>query len=115
MFLSTMMISILFLVTNKLDFVSPFLSQELIIFMSIIFFLELNHGNHAQLYLTNNHHPFLLPSVISGILILILSYFLINDFGIIGLLISQGFVQLGFNNWYPIYLNIKDLKTAKIF
>lgn len=113
--LSTMMISILFLVTNKLDFVSPFLSLELIILMSIIFFLELNHGNHAQLYLTNNHHPFLLPSVISGILILILSYFLINDFGIIGLLISHGLVQLGFNNWYPIYLNIKDLKTAKIF
>tara|TARA_Y100000992_G_scaffold271027_1_gene211729 strand:+ start:1574 stop:2917 length:1344 start_codon:yes stop_codon:yes gene_type:complete len=114
-FLSSVMISILFLLINKLDFESPFLSIELIILMSFIFFLELNHGNHAQLYLTNNHHPFLLPSVISGILILILSYFLIIEFGILGLLISQGFVQLGFNNWYPIYLNVKDLKTAKIF
>lgn len=114
-FLSSAMISVLFLLINELDFENPFLSIELIILMSLIFFLELNHGNHAQLYLTNNHHPFLLPSVISGILILILSYFLINEFGILGLLISQGFVQLGFNNWYPIYLNIKDLKTVKIF
>tara|TARA_Y100000816_G_scaffold23547_1_gene15181 strand:+ start:13251 stop:14600 length:1350 start_codon:yes stop_codon:yes gene_type:complete len=94
------------------DLIIPF---NLLFIMGVIYLLELNHGNHAQLYLSKNHQPFLIPSIISGFLILLLSLPAANFYGILGLLIVQGFIQLSFNNWYPIYLNIKDLKTSKIF
>lgn len=92
----------------------PILENNLLFLMLMFFLLELNHGNHAQLYLTNNHHPFLIPAIVSGIFILVLSWMLIGLFGVIGLIMSHGLIQLLFNNWYPIYLNKKDLPEIKV-
>tara|TARA_A100001015_G_scaffold269681_1_gene321575 strand:- start:251 stop:544 length:294 start_codon:yes stop_codon:yes gene_type:complete len=91
------------------------LEPNLLILMALIYLLELNHGNHAQLYLTKNHQPFLLPSLLSGIAILVLSLPASTYLGIFGLLLVQGIVQLAYNNWYPLYMNIRDLSTTRIF
>tara|TARA_B100001248_G_scaffold110085_2_gene82152 strand:+ start:3920 stop:5287 length:1368 start_codon:yes stop_codon:yes gene_type:complete len=75
--------------------------------------LELNHSGFSQFYLTRNHIPFLWPSIISGSLIIILGLYFGNIYGALGLVISQGLVQLLFNNWYPVFKVLQESKFEK--
>ena len=69
--------------------------------------LEMHHGIHANIYVSTNHIPFLWPGLISGILIIILSLAVMDSFGLLGIILVQFIVQLSFNNWFPVYLNLK--------
>jgi len=86
------------------------LSKKLFLFISLIYFLELNHTIHATYYTATNHIPFVLPSLISGILIILFGMIFVNKYGLFGILFIRFIVQLCFNNWYPIYLNYKLIK-----
>lgn len=76
---------------------TPYLSVLL-----LINFLELNHGAHGSLVLTENKNPFVFPSLLTGIANLFLGIILVAHLGIWGIILSQGLVQLAFNNWWPI-------------
>ncbi len=80
----------------------------------LVTFLELNHSNHAQLVLSKNVQPFLIPSFASGILSIVLMYPIFNKYGIVGAILVQGVVQLVFSNWYSVYLNIKEFGDTKL-
>jgi hypothetical protein len=86
------------------------IDNYLFIIMSIGIVLEAHHGFHANIYLSTNHVPFLWPGLISGLFIILISLALIYPFGIIGVVLTQFLVQLSFNNWFPIYLNLKLLR-----
>lgn len=86
------------------------LENYLFIIMSIGIFLETHHGIHANIYLSTNHVPFLWPGFISGILIILISSILIQTYGLLGIVLTQFFIQLSFNNWFSVYLNLKLLK-----
>jgi O-antigen/teichoic acid export membrane protein len=75
--------------------------------LSLIF--EAHHGAHSNLYLARNHVPFLFPSVISGSVIVCLSFVLVNTYGVLGVVVAQMMVQLTWNNWYPVKLNLNLL------
>ncbi|MDA9000673.1 hypothetical protein N9J66_01260 [Gammaproteobacteria bacterium] len=75
---------------------------------AVIMFLELNHSNHAQLVLTKNVQPFVVPSFLAAGLSVVLMYPIGSIFGILGIILVQALVQLACSNWYPIYLNIKE-------
>ena len=92
-----------------LDVNTALLPISIMIIMAVSIMLELHHGFHAQVYMGSNHVPFLLPGIISGIFILGIGSYVINIYGIIGLVLTQLLVQLLFNNWYPVYLNLKLL------
>ena len=70
--------------------------------------LELKHSNHAQLVLSRNVQPFLVPSFLAAFLSAILMYPMFLKFGIVGVILVQGLVQLVCSNWYPVYLNMKE-------
>lgn len=74
----------------------------------LVIFLELNHSNHAQLVLSRNVQPFLVPSFLAAVLSAILMYPMFLKFGIVGVILVQGLVQLVFSNWYSVYLNIRE-------
>lgn len=82
---------------------------SVMIIMAVSIILELHHGFHAQIYMGSNHVPFLLPGLVSGVFILGIGYNVINLYGLTGLVLTQLLVQLSFNNWYPVYLNLKLL------
>jgi hypothetical protein len=82
---------------------------SVLLVMSVSIMLELHHAFHAQIYMGSNHVPFLLPAVLSGIAIVGISFGIVNHYGLIGIVIVQFLVQLSFNNWYPVYLNLKLL------
>jgi len=80
---------------------------ELILFM---YMLELHHVIHATIYTATNHIPFVLPALLSGLVIILGGWIVKDSYGLWGIICVQFLVQLSFNNWYPIYLNYKLLK-----
>jgi len=82
---------------------------SVMLIMSISITLELHHAFHAQIYMGSNHVPFLYPAIFSGISILLFGYFAVESMGLLGLVIVQFLVQLSFNNWYPVFLNLRLL------
>ena len=87
------------------------IKANLIVLMCVIYLLEINHVVHANVYTSTNHIPFVMPTIISGILIFVLSFLVVETYDLIGVLLVQLCVQLSFNNWYPIYLNHKLFKN----
>jgi O-antigen/teichoic acid export membrane protein len=84
----------------------------LLYFILFVYLLELHHVIHATFYTATNHIPFVLPALISGVLIIGVGYMVMDAYGIIGVVFVQFIVQLAFNNWYPVWLN---LRIKKIF
>lgn len=78
-----------------------------------ILLLELNHSGFSQFYLTRNHIPFLIPSLISGICLILSGIYFGNIFGALGLILAQGIIQIMYNNWFPVYVVFKELKFEK--
>lgn len=84
-------------------------SKPLLLIMSAGIMLELHHAFHAQIYMGSNKVPFLIPSIISGTLIIFFSWILAPIYNLWGLILTQFIVQLCLNNWYPVYMNLKLL------
>lgn len=96
-------------------------SNLILIIYSIVILLEGNHSNFATIITTRNDVPFVIPSLISGAFIAILSFISLEFFkqGILGLVLIQGIVQLLYSNWkWPkvvLYeFNISFMKFVKI-
>lgn len=77
--------------------------------MAISIMLEYHHAIHAQIYMGSNHIPFLFPALVSGFLILGIGFNVVDTYGLMGIVLTQFFVQLSINNWYPVYLDLKLL------
>lgn len=79
------------------------LSQLQLLGFGVIYLLELNHSIAATYLTTINRVPFLKASIISGGAITLLSVTTVSRWGVLGLILSQGIVQLAYNNWkWPI-------------
>lgn len=74
----------------------------ILVVFSIITLLENNHSNFASLITTNNEVPFVKAGLLSGVIIVVLTLFVLNvtTWGLWGIVIVQGVVQLAYNNWY---------------
>ena len=82
-------------------------SIGIMIIYSIVLLLEGNHSNFATLIVTKNDIPFVKASLVSGAAIALGSYFSLafTAWGILGLVLVQGVVQLAYNNWkWPNYI-----------
>lgn len=93
------------------------LENKYLIILLVINFLEMNHSIAATMITTKNIIPFLKPSLISGILIVILTIVSLKytKLEIYGVLLSQGLVQLIYNNWkWPVEIS-KDLSTNYLY
>ena len=85
------------------------LPQPWLLIMSIILFLEQNHSSFAVLITLSNKVPFVPSSLISGISIISVSFILVSmGFGIGAIILTQGFVQLAYNNWVWPYRVFKE-------
>jgi hypothetical protein len=93
---------------------SLLLNKSLLGFLLFIFFLEVNHSLHGTFYVQSNHVPFLWASVISAISYLLLGYFFMADFGILGILCSLFISQLVVNNWLPLLYSRRLLSASLI-
>ena len=73
----------------------------IVVLFLVISFLEEHHSNFAVFISTGNIIPFVPAALISGALICIgdLIVLKFTSFGLLGIVLVQGLVQLGYNNW----------------
>lgn len=64
---------------------------------------------HGTIYVSTNHVPFMIPTIINGALIVLVSYLSLDAWGIKGIILSKFIIQLAFINWFGPYLNLKLL------
>lgn len=76
------------------------LPQYQLVFLAVVLILEVNHSIAASFITTGNTVPFVKPALYSGISIVALSVVLTPVYGVMGLIFSQGIVQLMYNNWH---------------
>ena len=74
--------------------------------------LIMHHILYAFLVVSENRNPFVLPALLSGAATLLLSLLLAPRFGIWGILLAQGGVQLSFNNWWTVHRAIRGLGVS---
>ncbi len=80
---------------------TTFLDRGVMLLIAIILLLEVSHSVAATLITTSNNIPFVVSSLISGAVIL-LGGFVVLDYlsmGVIAIILVQGSVQLIYNNW----------------
>jgi hypothetical protein len=77
--------------------------------MCLTVMLDLHASFHATIYTSTNHIPFLVPSLISGSVIIGLGFLVLPIYGLVGILMVRLIAQLSFNNWYSVYLSLKLL------
>lgn len=67
----------------------------------LVVMLEQNHSAFATIIVTGNDVPFVKAALLSGFVIVLLSFVSLQwlNAGILGLVISQGICQLAYNNW----------------
>ena len=100
------------------------LSIPLLIAISCMVLLELNHSLAAGVIITGNNVPFVKPSLLSGCVIFIMSWIGLKyaDQGVGWLIAIQFTVQLAYNNWkWPLvmykeltYLNSQASRPAPV-
>jgi O-antigen/teichoic acid export membrane protein len=100
-----------------IDSKTQLVSVDALLFLVLISFLEMNHSMAATYLTTLNEIPFVKSSLISGIGVLIMSLALTPICGIWGILLSQGIVQMAYNNWkWPSAVSAKLKMTyASLF
>ncbi len=82
--------------------------------IAVIYLLELHHGPIcAGLIMTTNSVPFVRSSIMSGLSIALFSWVLAasTSLHLWSLIISQGIIQLAFNNWYWPLQAVKSLRS----
>lgn len=87
--------SLLQFVGSKVELLPIFIFCILV----VINLLELHHVIAAIYITTLNAVPFVRAAVFSSVFTLVLTFLLIEPLGILGLVLSQGVVQLLYNNW----------------
>lgn len=77
---------------------------------AIIVLLEGNHSNFSTLIVIKNEIPFVKPSLIAGGAIILGDYLSLTytTYGILGLVLVQGIVQLAYANWKWPYVVCKE-------
>ena len=89
------------------------LEPKLLLLLFLIYFLELNHVIHATIYTASNHIPFIIPSLVSGFLIISIGFYIKEYYGLFAILLTHFLVQLSWNNWYPVMLNMRLFKKMR--
>lgn len=85
------------------------LPRPMLIVFSIAAFLEMNHSLCTAYLTTRNQIVFMKPMLITGIFIFSSSLLLGTMFGLWGVILSQFFIQLMYNNWKWPQLAFREL------
>ena len=89
---------------------SQLVPMGILIIMVITQILDSHSTFHAGIYISTNHVPFVIPSLVSGIIILGGGFVVLPRYGLIGIIMMKFLVQLAFSNWYSMVLSLRLLK-----
>jgi O-antigen/teichoic acid export membrane protein len=81
-----------------------------LLLFGVVLWLEHHHSMYAGLVLSENKNPFIIPAISSGVLIFVISWWGAKAWGVVGLIATQGAVQLCWNNWWAVARGLRTLK-----
>lgn len=82
-------------------------SRLICVLYLVIVALELNHSEFASVISTENKIPYVVPSLVSGGVIVLLTFIALKftTLGLLGVVLVQGIVQAAYNNWrWPLWV-----------
>jgi O-antigen/teichoic acid export membrane protein len=90
--------------------------RTVIIIYLIITLLEQNHALFASLIVSGNNVPFVKPSLLVGLFTILGTYTVLNylQFGLIGLVLVPGIVQIVYSNWKWPLVVCRELQVSFI-
>ncbi len=91
---------------------TPLLSTSLLIGLFAVVGLEGHHAVFREITLTSHCNPFAAPVIIAAIFIVLLSLILVRWFGLWGLIVAPGIVQLCFNNWWTVLVGLRSMEKS---
>jgi O-antigen/teichoic acid export membrane protein len=94
---------------NIMDTDTRFVGTLLFTIMALSQMFEMHATFHSGIYTSTNHIPFLIPSLVSGLAIVVIGYNILPVYGLFGLILTRFLVQLSFNSWYSMSLSLKLL------
>jgi O-antigen/teichoic acid export membrane protein len=74
--------------------------------------LEGHHAIFRDVTITAHRNPFAKPVIISAALIVVLSFVLVPQFGLWGLILAPGLVQICFNNWWTVVVGLESMGNS---
>jgi O-antigen/teichoic acid export membrane protein len=89
---------------------SRLLPTGLMIIMVLNQILDSHSTFHAGIYISTNHVPFVIPTLISGVIILGAGLLISPIYGLTGIILLKFLVQISFSNWYAMVLDLKLLQ-----
>ncbi|WP_343329145.1 hypothetical protein [Polaribacter staleyi] len=97
---------------NLIDSNADFVSNEFWLILSFAFFIHRYGAMHMQLYLSTNHVISHIADGVSGIIFCIVSFLLIEKFGIYSIPIGMLAGYLGFYAWYAAFHSLRSLDNS---
>jgi len=87
-----------------------FLPVLILVIIAVTEILDLHASFHATIYTSTNHVPFVLPSTISGALIVGVGFLVLPTHGLMGIVLAKFFIQFLVNVWYAPWLSLRLLE-----
>lgn len=95
---------------SQTDLLAPGISSLLF----IILVLDNHQAGYMNLVMASNENPFVLPSLLSAVVMLSIAMWTTPHFGLIGMILTYGLVQLAWNHWWPVVRGARLLKVPLI-
>ncbi len=92
-----------------LDVDIRFVPGMIYLVFALAIFLDSHSTMQGTVYISTNHVPFLIPSLVSGFLMISLGFLVLPYYGLFGLVMVKLLVGFGMNNWYSTYLSLRLL------
>lgn len=86
-----------------------FVSGMIYLVFALAIFLDSHATMQGTVYISTNHVPFLIPSLVSGALMISVGFLVLPHYGLLGLVMVKLLVGLGMNNWYSTFLSLRLL------
>jgi len=101
-FMCLSILFIIFIIPNIFSLLhvsTTLLNERLCFLLGIVFILQMIHSIAGQLLTVKNEIPYAYASFISGLTIMLATYFIMPRFGLAGAILSVLAIQLFYNNW----------------
>lgn len=88
---------------------TTFIPTVLFIVFTTTLLIEVHAGFHANIYMSTNHIPYMFPMLISGGVLMGVGYFILEPYGLLGLLLAHQVIWLVFMGWYQVRISLNLL------
>lgn len=97
-------------ILSFLDVDIRFVQGMIYFILALSIFLDSHSTIQGTVYISTNHVPFMIPSLVSGFFMIVIGFWALPLYGLLGVVITRFLIGLCVDNWYSTYLSLRLLK-----